>query len=211
MIQTLEEGFVSELADTLHAERQLVKVLPRMAQGASGSFLREVLERHAEETEDHIARLEQVFEMMGHKPHTEVCEGMQGILIEGRELMQKTGPGPVRDAMIISAAQKVEHYEICAYGTLCAWADEMGEGRVLRLLEQSLFEEHGADRRLTQVAESIANPRADEPGASRSRGYGDRDQFGSRENSGSFRSNESFRDEPRFRDPERSRARRYTE
>jgi ferritin-like metal-binding protein YciE len=160
MLESLEDGFLAEVADMLHAERQLVKALPRMARAAETPELRETIERHLEETEGHVQRLENVFELMDRKPHTEVCEGMQGILHEGNELLQKTGPGPVRDAMIVGAAQKAEHYEITSYGTLCAWAEELGENQVVRLLEENLFEEKQADRRLTQIAEARSNPEA---------------------------------------------------
>jgi len=183
MLESLEDGFLAEVADMLHAERQLVKALPRMARAAETPELRETIERHLEETEGHVQRLENVFELMNRKPHTEVCEGMQGILHEGNEVLQKTGAGPVRDAMIVGAAQKVEHYEITSYGTLCAWAEELGESQVVRLLEENLFEEKQADRRLTQIAEARSNPearqRSSRQGGFRSRGGfgGDRRRF----------------------------------
>ena len=113
-------------------------------------------------------RLENVFKQLGHKAEAETCEGMQGILTECKELFQKTGQGPVRDALIISAAQKADHYAIATYGTLCAWADQLEEDRALRLLDESLYEKKTADRTLSRVAETLANPQAERASA---RGY----------------------------------------
>jgi len=160
MVQHLEDGFLTELADMLNAEQQILRMLPKMVQAAESRELRQALAGHQQETEEHTTRIEQVFKLFNRKPADEECEGIQGILKEGRELLEKTGPGPVRDAMIIAAAQKVEHYEVASYGTLCAWADELGEGRALRLLEETLNEERLADRKLSRIAESMTNERA---------------------------------------------------
>lgn len=177
MIENLEEGFVAEVADMLHAERQILSALPKMAQAATQPRLRSAIEEHHDETQEQIRRLERVFQFLSQKPHAEVCEGMKGILEEGREQMQKTPKGPVRDAMIIASCQKVEHYEIASYGTLTAWADELGEFEVVRLLEQSLDEEKNADRILSRIAEGSSNRQA-EWGESHS-GMSDRGRRGS--------------------------------
>jgi len=160
MVQNLEDGFLTELADMLNAEQQILKMLPKMVQAVESPDLRQVLQEHEQETEEQASRVERVFKLFNRKPANEECEGIQGILKEGKELLEKTGSGPVRDAMIIAAAQKVEHYEIASYGTLCAWADELGEGRALRLLEETLNEERTADRKLSRIAESMTNERA---------------------------------------------------
>lgn len=161
MLANLEEGFVAELSNMLYAERELLKVLPKLAHSASSGRLRDALEWHTEQTEEQVTRLESVFKYFGHKPGTEVCEGMQGILAECKDLLQKTGQGPVRDAMIIAATQKAEHYEIAAYGTLCSWADQLREDPAVRLLEETLYEKKATDRNLTRIAESLSNPDAE--------------------------------------------------
>jgi ferritin-like metal-binding protein YciE len=169
VIQDLEEGFVTELADMLYAERELLKLLPRLAQAASSRRLRDALEWHTDQCEDQVRRLERVFQVFGHKAETEVCEGMQGILAECKEALQKAGQGPVRDAMIIASTQKADHYAIASFGTLCAWADQLGEDQAVRLLADSLFEVREADRNLSRIAENLANPQAE-----RGSGYDDR-------------------------------------
>ena len=219
MVENLEEGFLAELADMLHAERQILKVLPKMAESASSRRLREAFEDHLEQTEDQIMRIEQVFKLFDRKPQVEVCEGMQGIITEGKEVLQKTGPGPVRDAMIIAAAQKVEHYEITSYGTLCSWAEELGEREALELLEQTLREEKQTDRNLSRIAEGFANERAEERrgesqgwrsrGGERSRGERYEDERNERSR-GSARGRDFMSDDDRDYEPrygERARAR----
>ena len=193
MIENLEEGFLAEVADMLHAERQILKMLPKLIDSATSRKLKSAFELHLEQTEDQVMRLERVFELFDHKPQVEVCEGMQGIIAEGKELLHKTGAGPVRDSMIIAAAQKVEHYEITSYGTLCSWAEQLGEHEALDLLEQTLMEEKTTDRNLSRIAESFANPEAEE---------------GRQTSHGRFsRPSQSWRN----RDPERSRGDRFDE
>ena len=170
MLQNLEDAFVSELSDVLFAEREFQKVLPKLASSATSRRLRDALEWHADQAEEQVMRLENVFNQLGHKAEAETCEGMQGILTECKELFQKSGQGPVRDALIIAATQKADHYAIAAYGTLCAWADQLEEDRVLRLLDETLYEKKSADRTLSRVAESLANPQAERGG------YGSRAQ-----------------------------------
>ena len=190
MIESLEEGFLTELADMLEGEHQLVKSLQRLSGSVQSHELRTAFERHLEQTHDHVTRLEQVFRMFGRKPETDRCEGLQGIVTEGDEILRKAAPGPVRDAMVIAAAQKAEHYEIASYGSLCAWAEHLGEHRAVRLLEETLNEEKMTDRTLTRIAESFANPQAPER-------RGDRDD----ERSG------GGREFGRFDEEERQRAR----
>jgi len=174
MVTNLEDGFLGELADMLFAERELLKVLPKLSQAASSRRLRDALEWHTEQTEQQVMRLQNIFKLFGRKEEVETCEGMQGILEECKDLLQKTGPGPVRDAMIIAATQKAEHYEIAAYGTLCSWADQLGEDQVVDLLAETLYEEKATDRNLSRIAEMMANPQADR-GESR---YGREERFG---------------------------------
>lgn len=175
MIETLEEGFLTELADMLDGENQLLKTLQKFSGSVENPQLRDAFERHLEQTHDHVSRLEQVFQIFGRKPETDRCEGLQGIVTEGDEILRKATQGPLRDAMIIAAAQKAEHYEIASYGALCAWADQLGEQRAVRLLEETLSEEKMTDRMLTRMAESFANQRA--PGRRGEREFGRESRF----------------------------------
>ena len=179
-VETLEDGFIAELADMLHGETQVLEMLRKMVPKAQSRRLREGLEMHMEQTEQQIDRLHRVFQVLNHPARPEKCEGLQGILEEGDELIGKTGPGPVRDAMIIAAGQKVEHYEIASYGTLCAWADELGVQPAVRLLSESLREEKAMDRNLSWIAESDANEQAEFVDGRDVR-PGQRNRFGSRE------------------------------
>jgi len=182
MLENLEDAFTAGLSDMLFAEREFQKVLPKLASSATSRQVRDALQWHEDQSEEQVMRLENVFKQLGHKPEAETCEGMQGILSECKELFQQTGQGPVRDALIIAATQKADHYAIATYGTLCAWADQLEEDRALRLLDESLYEKKTADRTLSRVAESLANPRAERGGSAR--GYGDdrrsRNEQGSR-------------------------------
>ena len=183
MLDNLEDAFFSELSDMLFAEREFQKVLPRLATSAMSRRVRDALEWHADQSEEQVLRLENVFKQLGHKAEAETCEGMQGILTECKELFQKSGQGPVRDALIIAATQKADHYAIATYGTLCAWADQLGEDRALRLLDETLYEKKTADRTLSRVAESLANPQAERGGSGR--GYDERRPRGEQEWRGS--------------------------
>jgi ferritin-like metal-binding protein YciE len=158
-VNDLEDAFFAELGDMLHAEKQIVKALRKMIRAARSPQLREAFENHLEETEGQVARIEQVFERLDRSPKTEPCEGMRGILEEGQEVIERTESGPTRDALIIAAAQKVEHYEIASYGSLCTWADELGHRDVAGLLDDTLREEKMADKKLTRIAEQRLNPR----------------------------------------------------
>jgi ferritin-like metal-binding protein YciE len=154
---TLQEKLVDEIRDLYHAEKQLIKALPKMAKAASHDDLRDGFETHLEETREHVTRLEEVFEALGEKVRAKACKGMAGIIEEGSELIQDEEPGVVMDAALIGAAQRVEHYEITAYGTCVAWARLLGMDDVVSLLEQTLEEEKATDKKLTALAEQEVN------------------------------------------------------
>ena len=156
----LLELFENELKDIYWAEKALTKALPKMAKNASSSELVEAIENHLEETEAQVEKLEQVFEILGKKAVAKKCEAMAGLVKEGEEIMQDTEKGPQRDAGIISAAQKVEHYEIASYGTLRAFAQTLGLEDAAQILEEILEEEKNADQTLTEVAETTINVEA---------------------------------------------------
>jgi ferritin-like metal-binding protein YciE len=157
----LHELFLDELADLLNAETQLTKALPKMAKAAQSQELREAITAHLEETEGHVERLKKVFESVDEKPKSKTCKAMKGLLEEGSELLQELKGRSSVDAGIIAAAQKVEHYEIASYGTVRAWAEEMGHSEAVELLKETLDEESAADEKLTEIAESLANEKAE--------------------------------------------------
>jgi ferritin-like metal-binding protein YciE len=156
-MESLEHLLVHELKDIYNAEKQLVKALPKVAKKASSPELKSALEEHLEQTEEHVNRLEQIFEMLGQPAKGVKCKGMEGIIEEGEEMMKQKGTPETLDAGIILAAQKVEHYEIASYGTAAKWAARMGRQDIKKLLGQTLEEEEQTDRRLTQLAESGIN------------------------------------------------------
>jgi ferritin-like metal-binding protein YciE len=156
----LHELFLDELADLLNAETQLTKALPKMAKAAQSEELREAITAHLEETEGHVERLKKVFESVDEKPKSKTCKAMKGLLEEGSELLQELKGKSSIDAGIIAAAQKVEHYEIASYGTVRAWAEEMGHSEAVELLQETLDEESAADEKLTEIAQSLANEKA---------------------------------------------------
>jgi ferritin-like metal-binding protein YciE len=158
----LNKLFVNELKDVYWAEKALTKAIPKMVKKASSEELRNALEEHLAETEEQVSRLEQVFESIEQKVSSKKCEAMAGLIKEAEEIMSETEEGVVRDAGIISAAQKVEHYEIATYGTLCAFAKTLGHDDALSLLEETLNEEKNADETLTQIAETSINVEASE-------------------------------------------------
>ena len=156
----LKELFLDELADIYSAEKQLTKALPKMAKAADSDQLREAFESHLAETEQQITRLEEVAENLGEELKNKKCKGMEGLIEEGEDMMKEMKDSSALDAALIASAQKVEHYEIASYGTLCAWAERMGHDEVLQLLKQTMGEEESADERLTEIAESLANEEA---------------------------------------------------
>lgn len=155
------ELFMDELKDIYWAEKNLVKALPKMQKAATSAELTTCIGNHLVETKEHVARLEQVFELLGKKPQAKKCEAMEGLIAEGQEVLADTEEDTaVRDAGIIIASQKIEHYEISAYGSLRTLANVMGHTAVVKLLEQTLKEEKNADSLLTEVAESTVNEAA---------------------------------------------------
>jgi ferritin-like metal-binding protein YciE len=154
-VDSLEKMFVSELKDLYSAETQITKALPKMVKAASSSELRTALENHLRETEEQVQRLEQIFEMIGESPKGKTCEGMKGIIEEGERTMHDAKEGPVRDEALIAGAQRVEHYEMAAYGTVRTFAERLGKQQMAQLLERTLEEEKAADKKLTDVSNSV--------------------------------------------------------
>jgi ferritin-like metal-binding protein YciE len=162
MSNDLHKLFLDELADIYNAEQQLTKALPKLAKTAKNDALREAFQQHLEETENHISRLDQVFETLGESMKRKKCKGMEGLLEEGEEVISEQKNSEALDAGLIISAQKVEHYEIASYGSLCSWAEQMGHSDALELLRQTLDEEKAADEKLTEVAETVANTQAEQ-------------------------------------------------
>jgi len=150
-----QEFFIDELKDVYHAEHQLMKALPKMAKAASDPALRNGFTHHLKQTQGHARRLEQVFKLLGTKPAGKVCEAMKGLIKEGREKIEEDLPDTIRDAALIGAAQKVEHYEIAAYGTLRTYAELMERADVAALLQANLDEEGATDKKLTELAGTL--------------------------------------------------------
>ena len=173
---TLQELLVDEVRDLYHAEKQLLKALPKMAKAATHEDLREAFESHLEETREQVTRLEEVFEALGEKVRAKPCPGMAGIIEEGSELMQEDAEASVMDAGLIASAQRAEHYEIGAYGTCVAWARLLGLDEVVTLLEQTLEEEKAADQKLTALAEQEINLAAASEGQSEDEGEEEEEQ-----------------------------------
>lgn len=163
--RTMEDLFYSLLQDVYHAEKQLVRVLPKLAKHSANGELKQAFTSHLEQTKGHVERLEQAFEMIGKKAKATKCDAILGIIAEGEEVMQECEEEHVCDAAILGAAQAAEHYEIARYGTLCAWAQQIGKPQVARLLHQTLDEEKKADALLTSIAERAVNKAAEEAAA----------------------------------------------
>jgi ferritin-like metal-binding protein YciE len=159
-IQTMNDLFVHTLRDIYYAEKQIVKALPEMIDKASDPQLKDGFRSHLRETENHVKRLEQVFQTIGQKAQGVDCPAIDGIIEEAEEVAGEVEDKSVLDAALIAAAQAVEHYEMTRYGTLIAWANQLGRRDCATLLEQTLNEEKAADKKLTAVAESHVNRRA---------------------------------------------------
>jgi ferritin-like metal-binding protein YciE len=159
-IQNLHDLFVHTLEDIYFAEQTLAKKLPKMAEKATSSQLKAGFEQHARETEEHAKRLERVFESIGEEAEADECPAIQGIIEEAEELVSEIKDPETRDAAMLAAAQAAEHYEITRYGTLVAWAEEMGHNEAIRLLRKTLEEEKATDAKLTKLAESRLNRKA---------------------------------------------------
>jgi len=152
---SLHELYIDELRDLYSAETQLVKALPKMAKASTNSELRQGFEEHLRQTTEHVSRLEQIFEELEEKPSGKKCAGMEGLIKEGAEAIDEDYSDEVRDAALIGAAQRVEHYEIAAYGTVKAFADLMGHSEQVALLDQTLQEETETDEKLTALSAEV--------------------------------------------------------
>lgn len=158
--EQLQELFEEQVKDIYWAEKALLKALPKMSKNATAEELKTAIDEHIAVTEEQVSRLEQVFEALGKKAQGKKCDGMEGLIKEGESMLEESEEGVVRDAGIIAASQKIEHYEIATYGTLYAWANTLGLAEVAALLEETLNEEKEADVLLTQIAESSINAEA---------------------------------------------------
>jgi ferritin-like metal-binding protein YciE len=159
-LDSLDKLFHEELKDVYNAEKQLVQSLPRMARAAGSPELKAAFTKHLKETQEQVRRLEQVFREIGQTPRGKACKGMAGLIEEGKEIMQEDGEEAVIDAALISAAQRVEHYEIAAYGCLVSYAELLGLDKAAKLLQQNQAEEEAADEALTRLAEGGLNQAA---------------------------------------------------
>jgi ferritin-like metal-binding protein YciE len=168
----LKELYIDELRDIYNAENQLTKALPKMAKAATSQDLRAGFEEHLRQTEGHVKRLEQIFKKLDEKPSGKKCKGMEGLVEEGKEMIEEEElEGESLDAGLISAAQRVEHYEIAAYGCVRTYANLLGENEAAGLLEQTLKEEKETDQKLTKLAEKInVEAEEEESGESKSKG-----------------------------------------
>jgi len=159
-LDTLEKLYVNELRDIYNAENQLLKALPKMAKGASSPDLKNAFENHLRQTETHVERLEQIFAEFNESAKGKTCRAMKGLIEEGSEILKEDGEESVLDAGIIVAAQKVEHYEIAAYGSVRTFAKLLGQTKAAELLQATLDEESEANELLNELAEGIVNPEA---------------------------------------------------
>lgn len=156
-MESMQKLYLEELRDVYDAEKQLEKALPKMAKNATNDRLRTAFEEHLTTTKEQVRRLETIFDNLGESPSGKTCKGMKGLIEEGEEIMKQEGDPDVKDAAMISSAQRVEHYEIAAYGSLRTYADELGLKDHAELLQRTLDEEGKTDKRLTQLAESRVN------------------------------------------------------
>ncbi len=159
-VKTFNDLFEAELRDVLSAEEQLVEALPKMAKAATDPELIEAFETHLEQTKVHVERATRVLEMCGFKAKAHKCKAMEGLVKEGEEMIKEVKEGPVRDAVLIACAQKVEHYEIASYGTLIEWATKLGQTEAAEILGETLDEEKETDELLTGMAENNINDEA---------------------------------------------------
>ncbi len=156
-MKTLEDLYVNELKDLYNAENQLLKALPKMAKAANAPELKEAFESHLEETRGQVERLEQIFKELDVSPKGKKCKAMEGLVEEGSEMIKEDAEPPVKDAGLIAAAQRVEHYEIAGYGTARTFATLLSYDKAAKLLQETLEEEAGADEKLTELANSVIN------------------------------------------------------
>jgi ferritin-like metal-binding protein YciE len=154
-VKTMQELLIDELKDLYSAEKQIVKALPKLAKAASTPELHDALQSHLDETKGQVGRLERIAELVGHKLTGKTCVGMKGVLEEGSEVLDETDEGTVRDAALIAASQRVEHYEIAGYGSARDFANTLGLTEVAELLEKTLAEEKEADKKLTSISKEV--------------------------------------------------------
>ena len=159
-IESMEDLFLEQIEDLYDAEQRLVKALPKMAEASTSPELRQAFLSHLGETKEHVQRLEQVFQSLGKKPKAETCPAMKGLVEEGDEMVSNTDQSPLRDAALIASANRVEHYEIAAYGSARTFAKTLGHNAAVSLLNATLNEEKKADEKLTMLAESMINHEA---------------------------------------------------
>jgi ferritin-like metal-binding protein YciE len=159
-LDSLQSLFLEELKDMYHAEKQLVQALPRMAKAAGAPSLQQAFTTHLAETKGHVERLERIFQDLGQTARGKRCKGMEGLVEEGKQILEEEGEAAVIDAALIAAAQRVEHYEIAAYGCLRAYAQLLGHRRAVTLLGETLAEEEAADKKLTAIGEGGVNAEA---------------------------------------------------
>jgi ferritin-like metal-binding protein YciE len=159
-LETLKDLFVEELRDLYSAEKQIIKALPKMQKAANSDQLKAAFAEHLEQTKGHVARLEQIFQTLGEKPTGKTCKAMEGLVEEGSEMIAEKAEPAVKDAGLISAAQRVEHYEIAGYGTARTFAEHLKMDDAARLLQETLNEEEATDKKLTDLAESNINLQA---------------------------------------------------
>jgi ferritin-like metal-binding protein YciE len=167
-LETLRDLYVGELKDLYSAENQLVKALPKMAKAATAKSLKNGFQKHLQETRIHVNRLKEIFDAMGVSPGSQKCKAMEGLIGEGEEIIQEDAEPEVRDAALIAAAQRVEHYEMAGYGCVRTYADLLGEKGAAKVLQKTLNEEGATDKKLTQLASRI-NVNAEEPAKKRGR------------------------------------------
>jgi ferritin-like metal-binding protein YciE len=158
-VSNLQDLFLDELKDLLSCESQIIKALPKMAKKAKTPELQQAFEDHLEETKGHVERLNKIFENIGERPRAKKCKGMEGILEEGKEMMEEAETDEVLEAILVAAAQKVEHYEMSSYGALRSYAKLLGDDQSAKLLQQTLDEEGAANKKLMALAEQV-NPAA---------------------------------------------------
>ena len=159
-LDSLRDVFEEQINDLRSAEEQLVEALPKLAAAATSPELKQAFEEHLAETRQHVERLDDVFSITGLERSGETCEGMRGLIKEGSETAAEPGDGMAKDAALIAAAQRVEHYEIAGYGTVRTFAQRLGKTQAAQLLQQTLEEEAATDKKLTSLAETMINPRA---------------------------------------------------
>lgn len=159
-LNSFQDLFLNQLEDLYDAEQRLTQALPKMAEAAGSAQLRQAFQHHLTETQGHVSRLETIFRQLGIDPKRETCEAMKGLISEGEEMVAAKGDPSVKDAALIAAAQRVEHYEISGYGTARSFAVRLGRNEAVNLLQQTLEEEKTADQKLNQIAESSINLQA---------------------------------------------------